>query len=59
MAAGVRIDLAEGKRVVKFCGHSLRPSLGTSAAIERSIKKKHLGIPTRWNFMNAGAIGFA
>lgn len=46
IAAGVRSDLAEGKRQEAFAGHSLRAGLATAAAVEERHVQNHLGHAT-------------
>jgi integrase len=43
LAADVRVDLPEGKREVKFSGHSLRAGLASSAEIDERYVQKQLG----------------
>jgi integrase len=43
LAAGVRGDLAEGERVEKFSGHSLRAGLASSAEVDERFVQKQLG----------------
>ena len=43
VAAGVRGDLSEGEREMKFSGHSLRAGLASSAEIDERYVQKHLG----------------
>ncbi|MEP9373503.1 site-specific integrase [Mesorhizobium sp. KR1-2] len=43
LAAGVRGDLAEGERVQKFAGHSLRAGLASSAEVDERYVQKQLG----------------
>jgi integrase len=43
MAAGVRGDLSEGERALKFSGHSLRAGLASSAEVEERYVQKQLG----------------
>jgi integrase len=43
LAAGVRGDLSEIERRLKFSGHSLRAGLATSAAVEERYTQKQLG----------------
>ncbi|MBA3448921.1 MAG: tyrosine-type recombinase/integrase [Pseudaminobacter sp.] len=43
LAAGLRGDLAEGKRELLFAGHSLRAGLASSAEIEERYVQKQLG----------------
>jgi len=42
-AAGIRGDLAEGERVFKFSGHSLRAGLASSAEVDERYIQKQLG----------------
>jgi integrase len=42
-AAGVRADLSEGQRALKFSGHSLRAGLASSAEVDERYVQKHLG----------------
>nr|WP_208636443.1 site-specific integrase [Mesorhizobium helmanticense] len=43
LAAGVRGDLAEGDRALKFAGHSLRAGLASSAEVDERYVQKQLG----------------
>ena len=43
LAAGVRGDLPEGERALKFSGHSLRAGLASSAEIDERHVQKQLG----------------
>ncbi|WP_244482804.1 site-specific integrase [Mesorhizobium sp. Root102] len=43
LAAGVRGDLPEGERKVKFAGHSLRAGLASSAEVDERYVQKQLG----------------
>ncbi|MUZ65032.1 site-specific integrase [Agrobacterium vitis] len=43
MAAGIRGDLAEIERQLKFSGHSLRAGLATSAEVDERYVQKQLG----------------
>jgi integrase len=43
LAAGLRPDLAEGKRAIAFAGHSLRAGLASSAEVEERYVQKQLG----------------
>ncbi|CAH1661227.1 site-specific integrase [Chelatococcus asaccharovorans] len=43
LAAGVRADLSEGERQVKFAGHSLRSGLASSAEVDERYVQKQLG----------------
>ena len=43
LAAGVRGDLTEGERRLKFAGHSLRAGLASSAEIDERYVQKQLG----------------
>jgi len=43
LAAGVRGDLKEGERRLKFAGHSLRAGLATAAEAEERFVQRHLG----------------
>lgn len=43
MAAGVRGDLSEEERVLKFSGHSLRARLASSAEVGERYVQKQLG----------------
>ncbi|PYE30644.1 site-specific recombinase XerD [Rhizobium sp. PP-WC-1G-195] len=43
MAAGVRGDLSEIERVMKFSGHSLRAGLASSAEVDERYVQKQLG----------------
>lgn len=43
LAAGVRGDLSEGDRALKFAGHSLRAGLASSAEIDERFVQKQLG----------------
>jgi len=43
VAAGVRGDLSEGERALKFSGHSLRAGLASSAEIDERYVQKQLG----------------
>ena len=43
LAAGLRPDLAEGKRAEAFAGHSLRAGLASSAEVEERYVQKQLG----------------
>lgn len=43
MAAGIRGDLAEGEREMRFSGHSLRAGLASSADVEERHVQKQLG----------------
>jgi integrase len=43
LAAGVRGDLSEGDRKLKFSGHSLRAGLASSAAVDERYVQKQLG----------------
>jgi integrase len=43
LAAGVRSDLSEGERELKFAGHSLRAGLASSAEVEERYVQKQLG----------------
>jgi integrase len=43
LAAGVRGDLPEGKRGMKFAGHSLRAGLASSAEVDERYVQKQLG----------------
>ncbi len=43
LAAGVRGDLSEGERVLKFAGHSLRAGLASSAEVDERYVQKQLG----------------
>ena len=43
MAAGVRGDLSEIERALKFSGHSLRAGLASSAEVEERYVQKQLG----------------
>lgn len=43
MAAGVRGDLSEIERVLKFSGHSLRAGLASSAEVDERYVQKQLG----------------
>lgn len=43
IAAGVRGDLPEGERAMKFSGHSLRAGLASSAEVDERYVQKQLG----------------
>ncbi|MBB3773988.1 integrase [Angulomicrobium tetraedrale] len=43
LAAGVRGDLSEGERAMKFAGHSLRAGLASSAEVDERHVQKQLG----------------
>ncbi|MEI9411998.1 site-specific integrase [Mesorhizobium salmacidum] len=43
LAAGVRGDLSEGERGLKFAGHSLRAGLASSAEVDERYVQKQLG----------------
>jgi integrase len=43
LAAGVRGDLTEGDRAMKFAGHSLRAGLASSAEVDERYVQKQLG----------------
>ncbi len=43
LAAGVRGDLTEGDRAMKFSGHSLRAGLASSAEVDERYVQKQLG----------------
>lgn len=43
LAAGVRADLTEGEREMKFAGHSLRAGLASSAEVDERYVQKQLG----------------
>ncbi|MCV9967211.1 site-specific integrase [Pararhizobium sp. BT-229] len=43
LAAGVRGDLPEGERALKFSGHSLRAGLASSAEVDERYVQKQLG----------------
>ncbi|MFY8144770.1 MAG: tyrosine-type recombinase/integrase [Caulobacter sp.] len=43
LAAGLRLDLSEGKRAFAFAGHSLRAGLASSAEVEERYVQKQLG----------------
>jgi integrase len=43
MAAGIRSDLSEIERAIKFSGHSLRAGLASSAEIDERYVQKQLG----------------
>jgi integrase len=43
LAAGVRADLTEGERELKFSGHSLRAGLASSAEVDERYVQKQLG----------------
>lgn len=43
LAAGVRGDLSEGERALKFAGHSLRAGLASSAEVDERYVQKQLG----------------
>jgi len=43
MAAGVRGDLSEGEREMKFAGHSLRAGLASSAEVDERYVQRQLG----------------
>ena len=43
LAAGVRGDLSEGEREMKFAGHSLRAGLASSAEVDERYVQKQLG----------------
>jgi len=43
LAAGVRPDLSEGERQMKFSGHSLRAGLASSAEVDERYVQKQLG----------------
>ena len=43
LAAGVRGDLSEGDREMKFAGHSLRAGLASSAEVDERYVQKQLG----------------
>jgi integrase len=43
IAAGVRGDLGEGERALKFSGHSLRAGLASSAEVDERYVQKQLG----------------
>jgi integrase len=43
LAAGVRGDLSEGERALKFSGHSLRAGLASSAEVDERYVQKQLG----------------
>lgn len=43
LAAGVRGDLSEGDRAIKFSGHSLRAGLASSAEVDERYVQKQLG----------------
>jgi integrase len=43
LAAGVRGDLGEGERALKFSGHSLRAGLASSAEVDERYVQKQLG----------------
>ncbi len=43
MAAGVRGDLSETERAIKFSGHSLRAGLASSAEVDERYVQKQLG----------------
>jgi integrase len=43
LAAGVRGDLSEADRALKFSGHSLRAGLASSAEVDERYVQKHLG----------------
>ncbi|RWA98680.1 MAG: site-specific integrase [Mesorhizobium sp.] len=43
LAAGVRGDLSEGERGMKFSGHSLRAGLASSAEVDERYVQKQLG----------------
>ena len=46
MTAGVRADLPEGERRLKFAGHSLRAGLATAAEADERHVQKQLGHST-------------
>ena len=46
LAAGVRADLPEGERRLKFAGHSLRAGLATAAEADERHVQKQLGHST-------------
>ncbi|UOK73559.1 site-specific integrase [Ancylobacter polymorphus] len=43
LAAGVRGDLSEGEREIKFSGHSLRAGLASSAEVDERYVQRQLG----------------
>jgi integrase len=43
LAAGLRPQVAEGKRGMLFSGHSLRAGLASSADVEEALVQRHLG----------------
>lgn len=43
LAAGIRGDLGEGERILKFSGHSLRAGLASSAEVDERYVQKQLG----------------
>jgi integrase len=43
MAAGIRGDLPEGDRAIKFAGHSLRAGLASSAEVDERYVQRQLG----------------
>ncbi len=43
LAAGIRGDLAESERRLRFAGHSLRAGLATAAEAEERFVQRHLG----------------
>jgi integrase len=43
LQAGVRGDLPEGERRLRFAGHSLRAGLATAAAVEERYVQRQLG----------------
>ncbi|OLP54651.1 integrase [Rhizobium rhizosphaerae] len=43
MAAGIRGDLSEIERALRFSGHSLRAGLASSAEVDERYVQKHLG----------------
>ncbi|WP_147179446.1 MULTISPECIES: tyrosine-type recombinase/integrase [Alphaproteobacteria] len=46
LAAGVRGDLPEGERAMRFAGHSLRAGLASSAEVDERYVQKQLGHST-------------
>lgn len=43
IAVGLRSDLSEGERLLKYSGHSLRAGLASSAEVDECHVQKHLG----------------